>query len=225
MKTNIRDRFNAWISDPDTPAEPTLQDAFTEGFTQAFEFISGQPRERADGPPSVGLAAGFPPRGSAQGWASQPEQTTASCFPRSRCRTRAGEPLARATGSQLAEQRSPASPPERWAGRVPCRSSGLSAVLWERASDIGTAPVHGGDPALISQSGQRSPHGGPGRGELQRYLVLGRALAAGRVLAAGDPIDQDRLQLPLRWRSHRDARRGPTAAAPGPAGGGVPVTR
>ncbi len=46
MNTNIADRFNAWISDPDTSAEPTLQDAFTEGFTQAMEWISGQPRQR-----------------------------------------------------------------------------------------------------------------------------------------------------------------------------------
>jgi hypothetical protein len=46
MDTNIADRFNAWISDPDTLVEPTLQDAFTEGFAQAMEWISGQPRQR-----------------------------------------------------------------------------------------------------------------------------------------------------------------------------------
>ena len=49
MKTNIIDRFNTWVSDPETPSEPTLQDAFTEGFTQAFEFVSGQLRERSPG--------------------------------------------------------------------------------------------------------------------------------------------------------------------------------
>ena len=46
MNTSTADRFNAWISDPDTPPEPTLQDAFTEGFTQAMEWISGEPRQR-----------------------------------------------------------------------------------------------------------------------------------------------------------------------------------
>jgi hypothetical protein len=35
----------------------TLQDALTEGFMQAFEFASGQLRERPDGPPSAGLSA------------------------------------------------------------------------------------------------------------------------------------------------------------------------
>ena len=50
MKTDILDRFNAWIGDPDTPQEPTLQDAFTEGFAQAMEWISGQPRERSADP-------------------------------------------------------------------------------------------------------------------------------------------------------------------------------
>jgi hypothetical protein len=42
METNIVDRFNAWVSDPDTPQEPTLLDAFAEGFAQAMEWISGQ---------------------------------------------------------------------------------------------------------------------------------------------------------------------------------------
>jgi hypothetical protein len=46
METNIADRFSAWIADPDTPADPTLQDAFTEGFAQCMEMISGQPRQR-----------------------------------------------------------------------------------------------------------------------------------------------------------------------------------
>lgn len=50
VETNIPDRFNAWIGDPDTPPEPTLQDAFTEGFAQAMEWISGQPRERNTDP-------------------------------------------------------------------------------------------------------------------------------------------------------------------------------
>jgi hypothetical protein len=53
MNTNIPDRFNAWISDPDTPAEPTLREAFSEGFTQAMEFISGQPRQRPDEPNTI----------------------------------------------------------------------------------------------------------------------------------------------------------------------------
>lgn len=43
-KTNVADRFAAWISDPGTPPEPTLQDAFTEGFAQCMEWLSGQPR-------------------------------------------------------------------------------------------------------------------------------------------------------------------------------------
>lgn len=50
MKTNIIDRYNAWQSDPDTPPEPTPQDAFVEGFAQAMEWISGEPRQR-DAPP------------------------------------------------------------------------------------------------------------------------------------------------------------------------------
>jgi hypothetical protein len=54
MNTNIPDRFNAWINDPESPAEPTLQDAFTEGFTQAMEWISGQPRQRPEEPHTVG---------------------------------------------------------------------------------------------------------------------------------------------------------------------------
>jgi len=112
MKTNIRDRFDAWISDPDTPAEPTLQDAFTEGFTQAFEFISGQPRERADGPPSVGLAAGFPPGGALRDGAARQSRRRLPASPAHGAGHGAGEPLARGTGSQLAEQRSPASPPD-----------------------------------------------------------------------------------------------------------------
>ena len=86
MKTNIHDRFNAWISDPDTPAEPTLQDAFTEGFTQAFEFASGQLRERPDGEPSVGLSAGFPP-GERSGMGQPAGADDGSLLPRSRCRT------------------------------------------------------------------------------------------------------------------------------------------
>jgi hypothetical protein len=44
------------IGDPDTSPEPTLQDAFTEGFAQVMEWISGQPRQQvspatAMGPP------------------------------------------------------------------------------------------------------------------------------------------------------------------------------
>jgi hypothetical protein len=48
VNTNIADRFQAWISDPDTPPVPTLQDAFVEGFAQCMEWISGQPRQRDD---------------------------------------------------------------------------------------------------------------------------------------------------------------------------------
>jgi hypothetical protein len=51
METNIVDRFNAWMSDPDRPQEPTLLDAFAEGFAQAMEWISGQPRQRNAPPP------------------------------------------------------------------------------------------------------------------------------------------------------------------------------
>lgn len=46
MNTNVVDRFNAWIADPETPPEPTLEDAFREGFVQSFEFVSGQLRQR-----------------------------------------------------------------------------------------------------------------------------------------------------------------------------------
>lgn len=51
METSVIDRFNAWISDPDKPANPTLQDAFFEGFAQAMEWISGQPRVRTEQDP------------------------------------------------------------------------------------------------------------------------------------------------------------------------------
>lgn len=46
MQTNVHDCFNAWMADPDKPADPTLLDAFVEGFAQAMEFISGEPRVR-----------------------------------------------------------------------------------------------------------------------------------------------------------------------------------
>ena len=45
-QTNIIDRFNAWMADPDRPENPTLQDAFVEGFAQCMEWLSGQPRQR-----------------------------------------------------------------------------------------------------------------------------------------------------------------------------------
>jgi hypothetical protein len=45
-KTNIIDRYNAWRSDPDTPSDLSLLDAFTEGFAQCMEWLSRQPRER-----------------------------------------------------------------------------------------------------------------------------------------------------------------------------------
>ncbi|HET9969798.1 MAG TPA: hypothetical protein VFQ68_16305 [Streptosporangiaceae bacterium] len=48
MKTNINDRFQAWISDPDTPRDSTLQDAFAERFAQCMEWLWGQPRQRDD---------------------------------------------------------------------------------------------------------------------------------------------------------------------------------
>jgi hypothetical protein len=51
METNIPDRFNAWMADPDRPQELTLMDAFAEGFAQAMEWISGQPRQRNAPPP------------------------------------------------------------------------------------------------------------------------------------------------------------------------------
>jgi hypothetical protein len=51
-KTNILDRYNPWRADPDTAAEPTLQDAFAEGFAQCMEWLSGQPRQREE--PSAG---------------------------------------------------------------------------------------------------------------------------------------------------------------------------
>lgn len=41
LKTNVIDRFKAWRADPDTPEDPTLHEAFVEGFTQAMEWISG----------------------------------------------------------------------------------------------------------------------------------------------------------------------------------------
>lgn len=46
METNIIDRYQAWMADPDRKQEPTLLDAFTEGFAQAMEWVSGQPRQR-----------------------------------------------------------------------------------------------------------------------------------------------------------------------------------
>jgi len=48
VKTNVTDRFNAWMSDPDRAPDPTLLDAFAEGFAQCMEWLSGQPRERAN---------------------------------------------------------------------------------------------------------------------------------------------------------------------------------
>jgi hypothetical protein len=42
-QTNILDRFNAWINDPDTPADLTLQDAFVEGFAQCMELETTPP--------------------------------------------------------------------------------------------------------------------------------------------------------------------------------------
>ena len=45
-ETNIIDRYQAWRADPDSPAEPTLLEAFTEGFAQCMEWLSGQPRQR-----------------------------------------------------------------------------------------------------------------------------------------------------------------------------------
>ena len=36
MTTNINDRFQAWISDPDTPRDPTLRDAFARGSRSAW---------------------------------------------------------------------------------------------------------------------------------------------------------------------------------------------
>jgi hypothetical protein len=49
VKTNVIDRYNAWLADPDTEKDPTLLDAFSEGFAQAMEWISGQPRQRDTG--------------------------------------------------------------------------------------------------------------------------------------------------------------------------------
>lgn len=51
-ETNITDRYEAWRADPETPAQPTLQDAFVEGFAQCMEWLSGQPRQRQE--PSAG---------------------------------------------------------------------------------------------------------------------------------------------------------------------------
>lgn len=46
METNIITRYTTWLQDPDTPQNPSLLDAFAEGFAQALEWLSGQPRER-----------------------------------------------------------------------------------------------------------------------------------------------------------------------------------
>jgi hypothetical protein len=46
VKTDVIGRFHAWMADPDKKPDPTLLDAFAEGFMQAMEWISGQPRER-----------------------------------------------------------------------------------------------------------------------------------------------------------------------------------
>ncbi len=54
MNTSVIDRFNTWINDPDTPANPTVQDAFFEGFAQCMEWLSGQPRQRDAGTPEAG---------------------------------------------------------------------------------------------------------------------------------------------------------------------------
>jgi hypothetical protein len=51
METSVIYRFNAWMADPDAKPDPTLLDAFAEGFAQAMEWISGQPRQR-DTPPA-----------------------------------------------------------------------------------------------------------------------------------------------------------------------------
>lgn len=50
METNVIDRFNAWRADPDSPGDPSLLGAFAEGFAQAMEWISGQPRQREVNP-------------------------------------------------------------------------------------------------------------------------------------------------------------------------------
>lgn len=49
VKTSWQDRFKAWIADPETPENPTLEDAFREGFTQCMEWLSGQVREHGWG--------------------------------------------------------------------------------------------------------------------------------------------------------------------------------
>jgi hypothetical protein len=48
IKTNVIDRFKAWEADPDTPKNPTLHEAFVEGFTQAMEWISGGVRTQTE---------------------------------------------------------------------------------------------------------------------------------------------------------------------------------
>jgi len=37
--TNLPDRYRTWLADPSLSCEPTLWDAFAEGFAQAMEFI------------------------------------------------------------------------------------------------------------------------------------------------------------------------------------------
>lgn len=44
ITTNWKDRYFAWMQDPDRPENPTLLDAFLEGFTQAIEATHDSPR-------------------------------------------------------------------------------------------------------------------------------------------------------------------------------------